>query len=432
MSLVGSILWKTILANHTYRVVSLETGKPLHINDDDCDVSEPMPVDDDHIQPNGTILQPSSQATPNGMIAVIPVVRITASIKKTLKSRTITAATLNTYDQHFKAIMASYPDPFGIHSNIDLDPRLLTAACSLQTSRFLLYRHNLTPACRRSERRDALDRLVSVAQDTALYVQRSFNPAHMSSWAARVRTMAPAFYCAHIWRCILVLTFRAEYAAALTLLQVSAAVADLRPNNLACGRHLAFFLDKLVDRLRAGASKHQLENDEEMLAYVSADMQGAPESAWVWAGSEPMSASPITSSSNLPGAPEASPAAGYQLTERELRDWPGWDQIQRVLTQLLHESQSQPQAQQQARPPPQQQQQGGFALPPVQQHGSSSSSGHHLAPAPALQPGGSVSPAPSSSLSISSGNGSGGGGGGGVGIGSGGGGSSRISIKDIM
>ena len=90
-----------------------------------------MPVDDDHIQPNGTILQPSSQATPNGMIAVIPVVRITASIKKTLKSRTITAATLNTYDQHFKAIMASYPDPFGIHSNTDLDPRLLTAACSL-------------------------------------------------------------------------------------------------------------------------------------------------------------------------------------------------------------------------------------------------------------------------------------------------------------
>jgi hypothetical protein len=118
-----------------------------------------MPVSDEYIQPNGTILPQPPQQTPNGMIAIIPVVRITASIKKTLKSRTITAATLNTYDEHFKAIMSSYPEPFAIHATGDLDPRLLTAACALQTSRFLLYRHNLSPSCRRSERRDALDLL---------------------------------------------------------------------------------------------------------------------------------------------------------------------------------------------------------------------------------------------------------------------------------
>ena len=107
-----------------------------------------MPVSDEYIHPNGTITQPPSSPATNGMLIIIPVVRITASIKKTLKSRTITAATLNTYDEHFKAIMASYPDPFAIHSTSDLDPRLLTAACALQTSRFLLYRHNLSPACR--------------------------------------------------------------------------------------------------------------------------------------------------------------------------------------------------------------------------------------------------------------------------------------------
>ena len=368
------------------------------------------------------------------MMAVIPVVRITASIKKTLKSRTITAGTLNTYDEHFKAIMSSYPEPFAIHSTADLDPRLLTAACALQTSRFLLYRHNLSPCCRRAERRDALDRLVSVAQDTASYTQRSFNPAHMGSWAARLRTMAPAFFCSHIWRCILVLTFRAEYASALTLLQVSAAVGDLRRNNMACGRHLSFFLDKLVERLRVGASQHQLENDEEMLAYVSGDMQGNSDNAWVWTGSDPQAVSPAMTSSN---SAETLVPAGNQLSDRELHEWPGWDHIQHVLTSLLHESQSQAAQQQQQQ---QQQQQrapppppfnapqaypsaiSGGPLPPLQQQQQQNHG--HLAPAP-MQQSGSTSPAPGSSHSHSSGNGSGGGG-------MAGGSSSRISIKDIM
>lgn len=400
-----------------------------------------MPLDDEYIQPNGTITQPPLLPTPNGMIAVIPVVRITASIKKTLKSRTITIATLNTYDEHFRVIMASYPDPFAIHSTAELDPRLLTAACALQTSRFLLYRHNLSPACRRAERRDALDRLVSVAQDTALYVHRSFNPNHASSWGARLRTMAPAFYCAHIWRCLLVLCFRAEYAAALTLLQVSAAVGDLRQNNMACGRHLSFFLEKLYERLRAGASQQQLENDEEMLAYVSGDMQGLGESAWVWAGSEPKSASPMTSTSAE--APSSSAAAaGYQLTPHELHDWPGWEAIQRMLTQLLHDSQQAQQQQQRAPPPPHFAAPSPYppmtttgappSLPPLGPPPPPQQTPQHLAPTP-LQTGGSVSPAPSSSHSHSSGNGNSSGGGGGGGSASGiGGSSSRISIKDIM
>jgi hypothetical protein len=386
-----------------------------------------MPVSDEYIQTNGNIIQPPSQQTPNGMIAVIPVVRITASIKKTLKSRTITAGTLNTYDEHFKAIMSSYPEPFAIHSTADLDPRLLTAACALQTSRFLLYRHNLSPCCRRAERRDALDRLVSVAKDTASYAQRSFNPAHMGSWAARLRTMAPAFFCGHVWRCILVLTFRAEYAAALTLLQVSAAVGDLRRNNMACGRHLSFFLEKLVERLRVGASQHQLENDEEMLAYVSGDMQGNSDNAWVWAGSDPQAVvSPGMSNANI--KTEAPAPAGNQLSDRELHEWPGWDHIQHVLTSLLHESQQQQQQQQQqqrAPPPPSfnapqayPSNIPGGQLPPLQQQNPG-----HLAPTP-MQPSGSVSPAPGSSHSHSSGNGSG--------AGMAGGSSSRISIKDIM
>lgn len=261
----------------------------------------------------------------------------------------------------------------------------------------------------------------------------------MSSWAARVRTMAPAFFCGHIWRCILVLTFRAEYAAALTLIQVSAAIGDLRKNNVACGRHLSFFLDKLIERLRAGATREQLENDEEMLAYVSGDMQGTSDSAWVWTGSEPLSASPMTNSGNKSSSSIVEPAVGYQLTEREMHEWPGWDHIQRVLGQLLHESQhaQQQQQQQQAPPPPTFASQPPpptgpqHSLPPFQPPPPQHNHGH-LAPAPMMQSS-SVSPAPGSSHSHSSG----GGGSAGErsergGAGLGGGSSSRISIQDIM
>ncbi|KAK4913210.1 hypothetical protein LTR28_013791 [Elasticomyces elasticus] len=69
-------------------------------------------------RPNGIILPPGGQSGPNGLIAVIPVVRIISQLKKTLKSRTIAAATLNTYDEHFRSIMLSYPEITRVSSSI--------------------------------------------------------------------------------------------------------------------------------------------------------------------------------------------------------------------------------------------------------------------------------------------------------------------------
>ena len=98
--------------------------------------------------------------------------------------------------------------------------------------------------------------------------------------------MGPAFFCSHLWRCALVLCLRLEFAAATTIVQASASIGDLRKNNVACGRNLAFFLDKLIARLRSGATSESLEADEEMLAYASGDLQGCSEESWVWPGSE--------------------------------------------------------------------------------------------------------------------------------------------------
>ncbi|KAK4556732.1 hypothetical protein LTR86_006303 [Recurvomyces mirabilis] len=424
------------------RLLSLEIGRPLHIDDDDCDASEPTPVDDDAIRPTGVILPPQGKMGPNGLMAVVPVVRITAQLKKTLKSRTIAAATLATYDDHFKSVMASYPDPFPINSSAHLDPRLLTAACSLQTSRFFLYRHNLSPSCRPQDRRDALDRCVSVARDTARYVERSmqqaqspsasgyFSPTHMANWAARFRTMAPAFFCNHLWRCTLVLCLRLDFASALTLVQASAAAGDMRKSNIACGRYLAFFLDKLIQRLRTGSTMQHLEMDEEMLAYTSGDMQGCAEEAWAWAGSETGANLNQTNGFVAPdgmtqphGQVDMGPT--QPLSEREMQGWGGWEHIQRTLQGLLQEHQTQhgphqgqlPQSanmqQQPQQPQPPSMQQGTYTqAPPYPQSSlqyTSSSSGGSVGLTPAqLSHQTSVSPAP------------------------GNGGSSRISIKDIM
>ena len=371
--------------------------------------------------------------TPSGLVSVIPVIRINAQLKKTLKSRTIAAATLATYDEHFASIMASYPDPYPIHSQAYLDPRLLTAACSLQTVRFFLYRHNLSPACRKPDRRDALDRCVHVAMDTAHYVQRSmqqappapasgfYSPVQMANWVARLRTMAPAFFCTHLWRCALVLCMRLEWASALTIVQASASIGDLRKNNISCGRNLAFFLEKLIHRLRSGLSKQDLEMDEEMLAYASGDSQGCLEESWVWSGSETgvnlhpaLKSNGYSSDNHNHNHNRANMSDSQQtsssLTEREKHEWGGWDHIQRTLSQLLHDQQGQ-----QHQPPPQShspsypaQMQNQYPPPPSQ------TPNQHLAPQLPPPHHGSLSPV-GGNPGTTNGNGS-----------------SRMSIKDIM
>ncbi|KAK5754565.1 hypothetical protein LTS12_015402 [Elasticomyces elasticus] len=351
------------------RITALEIGRPLQIDDEDCDVAEPTPVDEEDIRPTGIVMPPTSRTVSNALMAVIPVVRMTAQMKKTLKSRTIAPATLNTYDDHFRSIMASYQDPFPLESQAYLDPRLLLAACNLPAMRFFLYRHNLSPACRRGDRIDALDRCFKVAQDTSHYMQRSMQPprgstglgqyssAQMSNWGVAFRSVTPAFFCAHLWRCTLVLCLRLKFDAALPLVQASATIGDMKKINVACGRHLAFYLDKLVGRIRGGATKQSLENDEEMLAYASGDMQGSAEESWVWTGSETganltqvTGVNGRTSDRNTPPHAHMGPQTTRgPLSQSEMQDWGGWDNVRRTLQMLLQE-QSQ-QTQQEAAPP---------------------------------------------------------------------------------
>ena len=147
--------------------------------------------------------------------------------------------------------------------------------------------------------------------------------------------------CTHIWRCVLVLLFRQEYDAALVCVRASAVVGDSRAVNAACGRYIAFFLKCLVDRLRH-PDGGDLERDEEMLAYVSGDMQGTTGGSWVWQGSETGSQLETLTDFGSP-VPMPHPSARDNLSTGEVEDWEGWDWVEQTVQYLISEKQKQQQ-----------------------------------------------------------------------------------------
>jgi hypothetical protein len=69
-------------------------------------------------------------------------------------------------------------------------------------------------------------------------------------------------------------------------MQAHALINDVRIVKAACGRYLAFFLRILLAQIRAKGHVPDLDRDEEMIAYVSGDMQGTSDGSWVWHGPE--------------------------------------------------------------------------------------------------------------------------------------------------
>jgi hypothetical protein len=170
--------------------------------------------------------------------------------------------------------------------------------------------------------------------------QRGYGEPRQESFRDLIRGQADNFLCKHIWRITLILCFKGDYSGALTCARLSATIGDIRKVNVACGRNLSLFLDRLSERTKAGvATQTHLELDEEMLVYASGDLQGDPENAWVWAGSETQ---PVNSA---PANPEDLPPSSALLTEKELNDWGGWERVERLLHELIDEQQRQSRAQ---------------------------------------------------------------------------------------
>ncbi|SLM41416.1 Zn(2)-C6 fungal-type DNA-binding domain [Lasallia pustulata] len=359
------------------RLLSLELGRYHLVDDQDCEINFPTSVEDDYDRASGTWFSPNASQPSISLSPSIQVARITSQLARALKTPVIPPHTLQSFDAELSRCMTVFPPPYQIHSNDYLDPRFLTPTIHLQNARLLLHRHNLSTLCAVDVRAVAIEHCVTVAKDTARLLSRSMqnppgSPTHpptiYEGWEAKFAKAASTFLCTHIWRCTLFLCFRQEYNDALLCLRASAAIGDARLVNIACGMHSDFFVKSLVSKLQQGEGS-SLERDEEMMAYVSGDLQNSIDNSWVWQGGEasehiqqqspPIAKAPSDARKPTTESPTKSP-----VSQEESPSWSDWAGIIGTLQGLAHEldrqqrqQPKQPQQHEQYHPQPQQQQQ---------------------------------------------------------------------------
>ncbi|XMA15382.1 hypothetical protein WAI453_008173 [Rhynchosporium graminicola] len=329
------------------RHMSLELGRPLLIEDADCDVSLPAAIDDHYIHDAGMMVPSGAAPLTNFILPIIHVVRAVSQLIKTLKSPIISPSTLVTFDTHFTACMAAFPPSCQLTAQEPLDPRMLAPVCHLMNARLILHRHNLTTSCPPDVRGNAIEQCIRAALDSAnLFARAMASSTQTNTSVPPFGPTANAMTCTHIWRCTLFLLFGGHFKAALTCIRASANIGTLRDVNVACGRNLAFFTGVLIEKRRQGCLigsagyRGQRELDEELIAYVSGDLQGGTENSWVWTGSETgmniagsAAGGKAGVSPTLLGGPEGTTV----LTDLESRDWGGWERVEYLVGVLSRE-----------------------------------------------------------------------------------------------
>ena len=279
-------------------------------------------------------------------LPALRVVREVSNLLSVLKSPILSVTTLQSCDTQFSHCFAAFPAHHQTRRTEYIDPCSMLPLIYLQNARLILHRHNLTILSAPEVRADALDQCGLIAWETTQLLSRCMmdpptSPSQHSStsfdWATRLISAASAFLCTHIWRCTLVLCLRGDFEAALICARVSATIADARPINTACGKYLAFFLDRLMQKVHL-ESRAYVENDEEMIVYVSADLQGNVEHSWIWQGGEGTWNQPLLSPKGLKETTEDE-GPEPDLSADSTFGRAGWEPILEALNQLAQKKQ---------------------------------------------------------------------------------------------
>lgn len=294
------------------RLLSLELGLPLQIDDDDCDVEFPSVLMDGDPSEASDQVPVDLPDAPNSLLFEIEILRCLGPVAKARKSSVVAIDPLALSDTHLEACMSTLPAQLEAYAVTD--PRSVTPVISLFNTRLVLQRYNLSPANSQEVRRDAFDRCLAVSKDTSRFVSRLISELRVQGEAGvgdvweteRLGSVCSAIFCMHVWRCVLFLAARAQYHDSRECARLLAAFGDMREVNSACGRHLAFFLQRLTEWLGTHEAD-AIETDEEMLAFVSGDLQGDLENAWIWQDDVGAARSEPTSATAVAGAPLDSP-----------------------------------------------------------------------------------------------------------------------------
>ncbi|KAK6225484.1 putative fungal specific transcription factor domain-containing protein [Colletotrichum tabaci] len=352
------------------RSLALDLGRPVLIDDADCDVSLPAGVDDHYIHEGGIMVPPGREPLNHSLLALINVIRSYSSLIKTLAAPVVVPTRLATFDQHFVTCLRAFPSVCDTSSRGPISPHLLTPFAYLLHARLVLHRHNLSPNCPPDARLAAMEQCTHTALETASLLSRT---------APNLADGATALLTTHAFRCTLFLLLAGYWDHATTCLRTLASIDGRRDVATPCGRFLAFFVSALgtkrgeyaayaargtppkpfapppppsapLSQGRQGPAALQdaLLQDEELLAYVSADLQAAPESAWIWAGGEREAAAILSPTS--PGSIITAQGGGgggggassglfsveqrTGLSEDEIKDWGGWERLEAAVRGL--------------------------------------------------------------------------------------------------
>ena len=316
------------------RTLSLELGRPFAIDDADCDVTLPEPCDDHLLQTDRPTHPLNTNPLSHYLHVVLDVVRSFSAMRKALAVPVVPLTRLKTFDAHFVACQRSFPATCDPQSDLPIAPYILMPLSYLLNARLLLHRHNLAPACPPEVRKGAVEHCTITALDTATLIGRT---------SATLADTATALLTTHIFRCTLFLLLAGHYEAAMTCIRALSSISGRRDVAVPCGRFLSFFVSVLANKRAEVAAyaprstshgfphtaaqgpatiQESLLRDEELLIYVSADLQAGPESSWVWAGAE---RDPPVISAKPVGGGLLMPENRTGLTREEMQDWGAWD-----------------------------------------------------------------------------------------------------------
>ncbi|KAK5997794.1 putative transcriptional regulatory C1F7.11c-like protein [Cladobotryum mycophilum] len=335
------------------RTLATEMGHPFLVQDSHCSVTLPAAVDDQYVRDDGMRVPNGAEPLTHSLLAVIHVVRSYSAIDNAMESPVIPAAQLATYDVHFKKCLSTFPPACDPTSTVALAPHFLAPLTYLFHARLLLHRHNLSPSCDAETRLTALQNCMNIALETASLINRTNSPAEG----------ATALFTTHVFRCTLFLLLTGYWDEALVCIRALASIDARRDVAIPCGRYLYYFASAVAgkraehsNRLLGTASpiafapprspaNHpnvlmSLARDEELLAYVSADLHASPGRSWVW-GDDLDRDMPILKPDMAPPRQSGSPGSGIfssetrtGLTEEERREWGGWNRLDTVVRNL--------------------------------------------------------------------------------------------------
>ncbi|KAL8942623.1 MAG: hypothetical protein Q9216_001536 [Gyalolechia sp. 2 TL-2023] len=323
------LVWWTVYVCD--RLVSLEHGRPAMISDDDYEFDLPNTTSAGE-RPGEHARRPVTSVQ-SPLVITVQVIRVISKLLKVLKEPSIPPSSLQAFDVLFEDCTDLFPAHHQFNAFGTIDPHEMPPLIYLQNARLMLHRHNLGIKSKASARLHATDECTRIAKQSTRLLGRCMSDTPIQGqmgherWRSSLVSAANAFLCTHIWRCSLFLCLRQEYEDALVCVRASAAIGSARTINVACGRYLDFFLQRLLSKLPDGTGS--VEVDEEMLALVSGDLQGDAENSWIWKDMEGASHS---NESTRFSPINATPVTAH---EDESHSWSDWDGILDRLARLL-------------------------------------------------------------------------------------------------